>query len=112
MSEFKKTVKQLDATKAMSKYKHFAAYGGSRSGKTFIIIYALIVRASKTKSRHLVMRKTFRSVKVAVFMDTLPKVLALCFPNLKVIYNRTDFYIKLTNGSEIWFTGMDSGDNR
>ncbi len=110
MTDFTKTPKQYEATSLISRFKHFAAYGGSRSGKTFILIYALIVRASKVKSRHLVMRRTFSSVKRAVFMDTLPKVLSICFPNLKVRYNRTDYYITLPNGSEIWFSGMDSGD--
>jgi len=79
----------------------------SRSGKTFILIFALIVRASKCKSRHGIFRKTFNSLKTSIFLDTLPKVLNICFPNLPVEYNKTDYYITLPNGSEIWFCGLD-----
>lgn len=104
---FKKTLKQIEATKVLSKYKYTALYGGSRSGKTFIIVYSLIVRASKCRSRHLIIRRTFASVKRAVFLDTFPKVVRLCFPSLKLTYNRTDFYVTFPNGSEIWFAGLD-----
>lgn len=107
---FKKTIKQKEAVPILSKHKYTALYGGSRSGKTFILIYALVVRASKVKSRHCIVRKTFNSIKRSVWLDTLPKVLHLCFPNLPVKYNKTDFYITLPNGSEIWIAGLD--DNR
>lgn len=104
---FKKTAKQVEAIKNLVLYYMCALYGGSRSGKTFIIIYALIVRASKTKSRHVVIRKTFNAVKRAIVFDTLPKVMALCFPKLPYDLNKTDWFITLPNGSEIWFAGLD-----
>ncbi len=110
MQDFKKTVKQVEAIDVLRTTKHTALYGGSRSGKTFIIIYALIIRASKVKSRHLTMRRTFASVKRAIFLDTFPKVMRICFPHLKVKYNKTDYYVTFPNGSEIWFSGMDNGD--
>lgn len=106
--EFSKTDRQIEATKLMaSSSLHVMCYGGSRSGKTFNIVRALIVRASKVKSRHAVFRKTFNSVKTSIWLDTLPKVLSICFPHLVVNYNKTDFYITLPNGSEIWFCGLD-----
>jgi hypothetical protein len=40
-------------------------------------------------------------------MDTLPKVLALCFPNLKVKHNKSDYFYELPNGSQIWIGGLD-----
>lgn len=40
-------------------------------------------------------------------MDTLPKVLNICFPHLKVGWNRSDTYITLPNGSEYWIGGLD-----
>ena len=88
---------------------HFmtALYGGSRSGKTFILVYALIIRASKVKSRHVIIRKTFSAVKRSIVFDTLPKVMSICFPNLTYEINKTDWFITLPNGSEIWFGGLD-----
>lgn len=40
-------------------------------------------------------------------METLPKVLNLCFPSLEVKWNRTDYFITLPNGSEIFCAGLD-----
>ena len=83
-------------------------YGGSRSGKTFILIYSLIIRACKTKSRHCILRLTFSAVKKSIWLDTLPKVLSLCFPDLNVKWNGQDYYLKFSNGSEIWIGGLDN----
>jgi len=85
-------------------------FGGSRSGKTFILIYAIIVRACKEKSRHIILRKHFNHVKRSIVLDTFPKVMALCFPNLKAKLNKTDYYVSLPNGSEIFFGGLDDGE--
>lgn len=82
-------------------------FGGSRSGKTFISVYAVIVRASKVKSRHAILRLKFNHCKTSIWLDTLPKVLQICFPELKIVWHPSDFYISLPNGSEIWIGGLD-----
>lgn len=105
--EFIKTNKQQEAVQVLSSHRYTALFGGSRSGKTAIIVYSIIVRAAKIKSRHAIIRNTFNSVKRAIFLDTMPKILKLAFPNLLVKWNKSDFYISLPNGSEIWFFGLD-----
>ena len=72
-----------------------------------MIVYALIVRMCKVKSRHVILRHTFNSIKTSIWMDTLPKVLSLCFPKLAVKWNKSDYYITLFNGSELWVAGLD-----
>ena len=110
MSEFIKTDKQKEAIAVLSsESKYVALFGGSRSGKSFIIIYSLIIRACKEKSRHAIIRYRFNSVKRSIFQDTWPKVMNLCFPNLKVRYNKTDYIAYFPNGSEVHFVGMDEG---
>jgi len=108
---FKKTKDQQKLTKLLAgPHTRILAHGGSRSGKTFGLIRAICVRASKAPgSRHLITRFHFRDAKIAIFMDTLPKVLSVCFPDLKknVEFNRTDFYVKFPNKSEIWIGGLD-----
>jgi hypothetical protein len=84
-------------------------YGGSRSGKTAIATYAMSVRASKEKSRHAILRSKFNHVKTSVWMDTLPKILNLAFPNLKVKESKTDYFLKFPNDSELWIAGLDDG---
>lgn len=86
---------------------------GSRSGKTFIIIWCIVTIALKfPKSRHLIARKHFAHVKGSVWLDTLPKVLEICYPELKglVRFNNTDFYCVLPNGSEIHLAGLDDSE--
>jgi len=104
---FKRTDKQKEATKVLSSHDEAALLGGSRSGKTFIIIRSILIRASKTKSRHLVARKHFNHVKTSIWYDTLPKVLETCFSSLAVEFNKSDWFIRLPNGSEVWFGGID-----
>ena len=105
---FKKTKKQIEATALMAKkQRHTMCFGGSRSGKTFNIVRAIIVRMCKTKSRHISLRYTFNSAKTSIWMDTLPTVLSVCFPNLKVEWNRSDYFIKTPNGSEYFIGGLD-----
>lgn len=110
-TEFRKTRTQVNAVKLLgSVARHIMLYGGSRSGKTFISVYAMIVRAARVKSRHVILRKTFNSVKTSIWMDTLPKVISLCFPDLKASWetrNKTDYCWTLPNGSEIWIAGLD-----
>lgn len=107
---FIKTQKQEAATKLHSQYMHVMLYGGSRSGKTVIALRNMIVRACKTKSRHLVGRFRFNHVKQSIAMDTLPKVMRMCFPTLEYQLNKSDWYLTLPNGSEIWFSGFDDAD--
>lgn len=83
----------------------------SNSGKTFIILWAMVTMAIKfPKSRHLILRKHFNHAKGAIWLDTLPKVLEICYPDLvpHVKTNNTDYYMTFPNGSEIWIGGVDN----
>ena len=85
--------------------------GGSRSGKSFVIIYKQLQMAIRHPgSRHLIARYRFNHVKNSVWLDTLRKVVKLCFPDLVVKWRRTDYYLDLENGSQIWLAGLDDKD--
>lgn len=89
---------------------HIALGGGSRSGKTFLMLRAVIMRALRSAgSRHVVFRFRFNHLKSSVVLETLPKVMQLCFPGLadNSKMDKVDWYITLPNGSEIWFCGLD-----
>lgn len=109
MAEFKLTAKQNAANELLaSDARHILLAGGSRSGKTLLIIRALITRALKAPgSRHAVMRFRFAHVKSSVVHDTFPKVMRLCFPDHPCELNKSDWFARFTNGSEIWFGGLD-----
>jgi len=103
----KKQPKQKQAIQLLSSSaKYIMLFGGSRSGKTFILVYAIIIRALKyPHSRHVIVRKTFADVKRTIGMDTMPKTLELMGINIEP--NRADWLWKLPNGSEIWLSGLD-----
>lgn len=106
---FKQTAKQVLADLILiSSATHILLFGGSRSGKTYKLVRAVIIRACKTKSRHVILRLCFNHIKTSIWLDTLPKVLATSFPELQVSWSKSDYYITLPhNGSEIWVAGLD-----
>ena len=83
-------------------------FGGSRSGKTFIIVRAIVIRAlAAAGSRHAILRFRFNHVKASVVRDTFPKVMKLCFPQVDYHLDKTDWFAQFPNGSQIWFGGLD-----
>lgn len=105
---FKLTDKQSEALDLfISDARSIMLYGGSRSGKTFFIVWAIFARAAQHKSRHVILRAKFNHAKRSLWLDTIPKVLAIAFPDLGAIPNKSDFYYLLPNGSEIWVGGLD-----
>ena len=109
MPTFNPTPDQRAALRLLSSgARNILLFGGSRSGKTFVLVYAIIARAFKSPtSRHIILRHRFNAVKQSIGMDTLPKVMRLCFPNSRYQLNRTDWLFKLDNGAEIWLGGLD-----
>ena len=87
---------------------HVMLFGGSRSGKTFLLCRAVAVRAIKApNSRHAILRFRFNHVKNSVVLDTWPKMMDLCFPGVKYSISKTDWYCQFENGSQVWFGGLD-----
>lgn len=111
MQSFNLTTAQESAMDTLiSDSIHCALGGGSRSGKTFLLVRAVLIRALREpESRHAVFRFRFNSIKASIIYDTLPKVMKLCFPGLwdKCLLNKTDWFLTLPNNSEIWFGGLD-----
>lgn len=88
--------------------KHVMLVGGSRSGKTFIVLRAIAMRAiASPKSRHAVLRFRFNHVKSSIVLDTFPKMMGICFPEIRYHIDKTDWYAEFPNGSQIWFGGLD-----
>jgi phage terminase large subunit-like protein len=87
---------------------HIMLFGGSRSGKTFLLVRNVVFRALKApKSRHAIFRFRFNHVKSSVVQDTFPKVMETAFPGVPYTINKTDWYVEFPNHSQIWFAGLD-----
>jgi len=99
-------------------------FGGGRSGKTFLIVRNIVLRALKAPgSRHLIVRWRFNHLKASIMRDTFPKVMRVCYPDLVKgdgwDINMSEGFAKIKTGvdekgmpifSEIWFLGLDDKD--
>jgi phage terminase large subunit-like protein len=91
--------------------RHILLRGGSRSGKTFLLCRAIIIRALKSPgSTHTIVRKHFNHLKHSVIYDTMPTVAKLCFPKLKISLDKSDWFHVLPNGSKVIYGGLDDAE--
>ncbi len=90
---------------------HCMLFGGSRSGKTFLLVRQVVLRALKAPgSRHAIFRFRYNHLKASVVLDTFPKVMRICFPGVEWKPHSQDGYAELQGGSQIWFAGLDDKD--
>jgi phage terminase large subunit-like protein len=103
------TSKQKEALEVInSASTHVLLYGGSRSGKTFLLVRAIVIRAmAAAESSHVILRYRFNQAKTKIGLGTFPKVMSLCFPDISYGIDKTDWYFTLPNLSVIWLGGLD-----
>jgi hypothetical protein len=91
--------------------RYACLFGGARSGKTFLIVRAIILGALKAPgSRHAILRFRLNAVWTAIAVDvnsTIYVVAKKCFNDLQLIPHRQEAYFELPNGSTIWLGGLD-----
>jgi len=103
-----KTAKQAEAIRLFADNVTVCLFGGSRSGKTYIALFAIVLRAIKHPgSKHLIARYRFAHAKQSICYDTMPKVLNAMGIASAVTLNRSDWFYELPNGSTIWVGGLD-----
>ena len=105
---FRPTVVQRDALKLIrSGAKHVLLFGGSRSGKTTILVMAIIYRAlAYPGSRHLICRLRAKDARSSVLHETLLPWLDRTIGPGGYRLIAHDNFICLSNGSEIWIGGL------
>jgi len=90
---------------------HILLRGGARSGKTFVLVRAVAIRALKAAgTRHGIFRHRLNALRATVLADTFPTVMRQCFPTVPWALSRTDWTVELPNGSVILFGGLDDED--
>ena len=87
---------------------HCMLFGGSRSGKTFLLTRNVVFRALKApNSRHAIFRFRYNHLRASIVLDTFPKVMRLAFPGVEYQVHSQDGYADIAGGSQIWFAGLD-----
>jgi PBSX family phage terminase large subunit len=87
--------------------KHILLFGGSRSGKTTVLVMAIIYRAlAYPGSRHLICRLRAKDARSSVLRETLLPALTNVTGNSAYTYLAHESMITLFNGSEIWIGGL------
>lgn len=108
-SSFKPNPGQEKAIKLLTgRQRHTLLAGGARSGKTFLLTKALITRAINAPgSRHVILRLKANAVWASIGLDTLPKVMSVCFPGVPYKKGNPQSPYFVVQGSEIWLGGLD-----
>lgn len=81
-------------------------YGGAGSGKSYGALQKVLLKAMKSKRRVLITRKVGTSIKDSVWRLMLDLINSAGIYNLCEV-NKSDREIKLPNGSEFLFKGLD-----
>lgn len=83
-------------------------YGGARSGKSLLIaLYMIQSSLDYSGLRSLVARLRFNSARSSIWHETFLPLIRSAVPRGKYNENKTEFYVQLDNGSEIWLGGFD-----
>lgn len=107
-SMFKPTKVQRAALRLLkSGAKHVLLFGGSRSGKTTILVIVIIYRAVRYRgSRHLICRLRTKDARSSVLHETLIPWLVKIVGAKRFKLVVHEGYVRLWNGSEIWIGGL------
>jgi len=91
---------------------HILLAGGARSGKTYLIIKYLIIRAFYApEGSQVILRFRFNHLKASIINDTFPSVCKNEWPGERLFYfNRSDWFAEFSNGHKIYFGGLDDKD--
>ena len=108
---FTPTAKQDEATALIgSAARHILLEGGGRSSKTFEFCWAIATRMIIADgSRHAILRFCFNHVITSIWYDTWPKMMRICYPDIKCEENKSAFFMRIKD-SEVWFGGLDDKD--
>lgn len=111
VGKFILTQKQIEVIEhvKLDALRELLLVGGSRSGKTSIVLFIFILRCLKYPgARFCFARKYLKDIVSAVLNDTFPKICALFSKDLydANFLNKQYMFYTFKNGSQIWFTGL------
>ena len=82
--------------------------GGSRAGKTIVILYWMFQRAYQFPGcRQLICRKAAVDCRRAIWDDSIPKLLNMIIPSSEYVMQKSELKVSFNNGSEILLGSLD-----
>ena len=106
--KYQHTPRQRQAVELMKSHRFNMLFGGAGSGKTWIAVSTIVLRALMAPNTlHTILRKELSTARVAIWDQTLPQVLKARWPD--VPYHLNNQHSKLTfphNGSVIRLGGV------
>ena len=107
---FRPTERQCEAIKLLNgPAQDILLQGGSRSGKTTLIVYwCLCICLKYPGARVLIARFHLSELKISVINDTLPKVCRMIGLEdyFNKHFNNNHYVLKFPNGSQLWLGGL------
>ncbi|KKL20981.1 hypothetical protein LCGC14_2449990, partial [marine sediment metagenome] len=109
MSSLIMTVKQGQALALIKSIAlHILLYGGARSGKTLLILFAILYRVKNFPgSRHLIARWRYSHAKSSIWHESLKPLVKSCGYGSYQLYEADPVHVAFDNGAEIWIGGFD-----
>jgi PBSX family phage terminase large subunit len=109
------TDRQREALALLISFNRILLYGGARSGKTFLAVCAILIRAMLYPgSRHLIARLRYAHARASIWLDTLPAAVKWLGIGAVVEWKESDHYLAIQHRSgevsEIWVDGLDDRD--
>jgi len=102
---------QANSTILRGNATHQLLYGGSRSGKSYLFMRAVIVRALRAKhSTHTVLRYRFNHLRESIIEQTLPAVMRGSFPDVTYRLKQDDWSVTFNgepDSGKVLFGGLD-----
>ena len=102
------TTKQAEAFALLRDNARVLLYGGSRSGKTRVLVEFFAMACLKFPGlRILFVRYRRQHAKESIWHETLLGEVLKRYPDDAYEVNQSDLYVQFANGSEIWVAGTD-----
>jgi PBSX family phage terminase large subunit len=109
MTLVKWTDKQKEALALLSgNAQHVMLLGGSRSGKTYLLVHAVFLRAKKyPNTKHAMVRQYQTDARRSLFEETVEAVIASRYKDEGLKIDKTYMTITFPNGSVVRILGVD-----
>jgi hypothetical protein len=97
-------------TARASRCEKAATFGGERRDPYQLKESWRLSQRARSFSQESLLPHHANAARASIALGTLPQVVQLCFPDMRLKEHRQDGYFALPNGSRVWVGGLDDDD--